>query len=59
VKTLIHEQLAAANTYAAKNIQNKREELNIIDGPCEAEVTEMSRAVVICLAATAARLSII
>jgi len=59
VKTLIHEQLAAANTYAAKNIQNEREELNIIDGPREAEMAEMSRAVVVRLAATAARLSII
>jgi hypothetical protein len=59
MKILIHEQLAAANTHTAENIQNEREELNVIDGACEAEVAEVTRAVVVRLTTAAARLSII
>jgi hypothetical protein len=59
VKILINEQLAAAYAHAAENIQNEREELNVIDGACEAEMAEVTRAVVVRLTTAAARLSII
>jgi hypothetical protein len=59
VKSLIYKELAAANTNTAENIENKREELNIIDRAGKTEMAEMTRAVVICLTAAAARLSII
>jgi hypothetical protein len=59
VKGLVHEKLAATDANTAENIQYEREELNIIDGAGKTEVTEMTRAVVICLTTAAARLSII
>jgi hypothetical protein len=59
MKILINEQLATADTYATQNIQNEREELNVIDGACEAEVAEVTRAVMVRLTTAAACLSII
>jgi hypothetical protein len=59
MKRLINEELSTAETYQAENVQNEREELNVIDRAGQAEVAEVSWAVMIRLTTTAARLSII
>jgi hypothetical protein len=59
MKFLINEEFATADTDTTEHIQNEREELNIIDRAGKTEVSKMTRAVMICLTATAACFSII
>jgi hypothetical protein len=59
VKFLVNKKLATANTYTAENIQNKREELDIIDRARKTKVAKMTRAVMIRLPTAAACFSII
>ena len=56
---LVDAELRAPDAYTRQDVQNEGEELDVVDGARKAEVSKMSRALVIRLTATPTLLSII
>jgi hypothetical protein len=59
MKLRVNEELTATNTDTTQNIQNEREELNIIDRARKTEMAEVTGALMVCLTTAAASLSIV
>jgi hypothetical protein len=59
MELLVNQKLRTANTHAVEHIQNVGKELNEVDGASKAKMPKMSRAAVIRLPTTAARLAIV